>query len=54
MSGYDSFDTGYDAYWEGIHVSTNPHQEDTEEYYSWEAGWLSARQHDYDESEGRA
>jgi hypothetical protein len=43
---------GYDAYWDGMDVSGNPHDEDTEEYRSWEEGWRAARKHDHDESEG--
>jgi ribosome modulation factor len=48
----DAFGEGYDAYWDGVDVSGNPYDEETEERRSWEEGWRSARKHDYDESEG--
>ncbi|MGA2063281.1 MAG: hypothetical protein ABSG67_22655 [Thermoguttaceae bacterium] len=48
----DAFEEGYDAYWEGVDVSDNPYEEDTDEHCSWEEGWRAARKHDYDESEG--
>ncbi len=46
-----AYDEGYDAYWDGVEVSGNPHEE-AEEHRSWEQGWRAARKHDYDESEG--
>jgi ribosome modulation factor len=52
MATNDAFDGGYDAYWDGVDVSDNPHDEETEERRCWEEGWRSARKHDYDESEG--
>jgi hypothetical protein len=52
MSGNDAYDDGYDAYWEGVDVSDNPHDEETEERCHLENGWRAARKHDYDESEG--
>ena len=52
MTDHTAFEEGYDAYWEGVDVSDNPHEEDTDERRSWEEGWRSARKHDYDESEG--
>jgi ribosome modulation factor len=48
----NAYDEGYDAYWEGVDVSSNPHDEDTDVRRFWEDGWRTARQHDYDESEG--
>jgi ribosome modulation factor len=47
----DAFDEGYDAYWDGVDVSDNPYDEETEERGSWEAGWHAARRHDYDEDD---
>jgi ribosome modulation factor len=52
MSINDAFDKGYDAYWDGVDVSDNPYDAETEERHSWEEGWRTAREHDYDESEG--
>ena len=52
MSTNDAFEDGYDAYWEGIDLRGNPHDEGTEERHLWEDGWRAARKHDYDESEG--
>ena len=52
MSTNDAYEDGYDAYWDGIDVSGNPYDEETEERRYWEDGWRSARKHDYDESEG--
>ena len=51
----DAYEVGYDAYWDGADVSENPYNQETEavEYRSWEEGWRKAREHDYDESEGR-
>ena len=48
----DAYDEGYDAYWEGADVSTNPYSECSEEYVSWDLGWRTAQGHDYDEKEG--
>jgi hypothetical protein len=48
----DAFQEGYNAYWDGVDVSDNPHDQDTEERRSWEESWRAARKHDYDESEG--
>jgi hypothetical protein len=52
MTNNETFDEGYDAYWEGVDVSDNPYAEDTDGHRWWEEGWRAARQHDYDESEG--
>jgi ribosome modulation factor len=52
MTGYNAFDEGYNAYWDGVDVSDNPYDEETEERCRWEEGWRTARKHDYDESEG--
>ena len=52
MANREAFEDGYDAYWEGMDVSGNPHDEDSEEYRLWEDGWRGARGHDYDESDG--
>ena len=47
----DAFEDGYDVYWEEMDLSSNPHDEDTEEHRSWEDGWRAARKHDYDEKD---
>jgi ribosome modulation factor len=52
MSTTNAYDEGYDTYWDGVDVSDNPYDEDTDERQSWEEGWRAARKHDYDESEG--
>jgi ribosome modulation factor len=54
MTDYDTFEKGYDAYWEGIDINDNPYNEESDaaKRESWVAGWRKARKHDYDESEG--
>jgi ribosome modulation factor len=52
MTNNDAFQEGYDAYWEGVDVSDNPYDEETDDRRSWEEGWRAARKHDYDENEG--
>ena len=52
MPNNDTYDEGYDAYWDGVDISGNPHEDDMDEYRLWEEGWRAARKHDYDESEG--
>jgi ribosome modulation factor len=52
MSPAAAFDEGYDACWDGVDVSDNPHDEETDERRHWEEGWRAARKHDCDESEG--
>ena len=42
----DSYARGYMAYKEGLELSDNPFQDDTEDYLSWEAGWVSASDED--------
>jgi len=51
MTDHDAFETGYDAYWEGVDVTDNPYDQDreAEKRKSWEEGWREARRHDYDE-----
>lgn len=51
MSANDAHDEGYDAYWDGLDVTNNPYDEETDERPRWEAGWRAARRDDYDESE---
>ena len=55
MNDSDAFEEGYDAYWDGLQVEDNPYdpEKQSEEQRSWDEGWLAARRHDYDESEGR-
>ncbi len=54
MTDHEVFEEGYDAYWEGVNVSDNPYDEETDatKRQSWETGWRETRKHDYDESEG--
>jgi len=52
MIDNDAYDEGYDAYWDGVEVSDNPYEEDTNGHRSWEEGWRAARKQDHDESEG--
>jgi ribosome modulation factor len=52
MTNMQAYDEGYDAYWDGVDEGDNPYDEGTDERRSWNEGWLKARQHDYDESEG--
>jgi ribosome modulation factor len=54
MTTNEAHDEGYDAYWEGIDVSDNPYDEETDAVQRkfWETSWREARKHDYDESEG--
>lgn len=52
MVDHDAFAEGYDAYWDGVDVGDNPHDEGTESHRLWDEGWREARKHDYDESEG--
>jgi len=47
-----AFEEGYDAHWEGVDISENPHREETGERCSWEEGRRASRKDDYDESEG--
>jgi hypothetical protein len=53
MTDTEAYDEGYDAYWDGVDESSNPHDAETDKHLSWNEGWLKAKQHDYDESEGR-
>ena len=52
MPANDAYDEGYHAYWDGVDVSDNPYDEESDERQSQEDGWRAARKHDYDESEG--
>ena len=38
----DSYNNGYMAFKEGQELSDNPHDEGSEEYDSWESGWVAA------------
>jgi hypothetical protein len=51
MSNDEAFDEGYHAYWDGRTIEENPHEPETAEFGRWEAGWITARNHDYDESD---
>lgn len=37
----DSYAKGYMAFKEGLELSDNPFDEGTDDYDSWEAGWVS-------------
>jgi ribosome modulation factor len=54
MTNNEAFDQGYDAYWDGVDISDNPFDEETEDdaRLAWDQGWRKARQHDYDEDDG--
>lgn len=49
-----AFELGYDAYWDGFEVESNPYDKEKnhDEFASWVIGWRKAREHDYDESDG--
>jgi ribosome modulation factor len=53
MADRDSYDEGYDAYWEGLDREANPHdaEQEPERHNFWEEGWREARKHDYDEDD---
>jgi ribosome modulation factor len=51
MVNNHAFMEGYDAYWEGVDVGDNPYEKETDDFRHWQAGWVEARNHDYDESE---
>jgi ribosome modulation factor len=53
MPNHAAYDQGYNAYWDGVDVSDNPFDEDTEAdaRLAWELGWRKAREHDYDEDD---
>jgi hypothetical protein len=51
MTGSNVFEEGYDTYWDGVAVSDNPYNEDSENRRAWEAGWRPARNHNYDETQ---
>jgi len=50
----DAYDAGYDAYWDGVDLADNPHDQETEADAAviLGTGLAQAREHDYDESEG--
>jgi ribosome modulation factor len=54
MVNHVAYGEGYDAYWEGADGDDDPYDEDVEAdaRLAWQQGWRTARQHDYDESEG--
>jgi ribosome modulation factor len=52
MDSNEAFQEGYDAYWDGVDISDNPYEQETDDFRRWEEGWVQARNHDYDESEG--
>lgn len=37
----DSYAKGYMAFKEGLELSDNPYDEGTDDFDSWEAGWVS-------------
>ena len=54
MTNNEAFEAGYDAYWDGVGLEDNPYEQEekAEEFRFWNEGWLEAKKHDYDESEG--
>jgi hypothetical protein len=50
----EAYEAGYDAYWDGVDISDDPYDRETQakEFQDWEQGWRKARDHDYDEREG--
>lgn len=44
------YDDGFEAFHNGTDLDANPFQEDTDDYYEWEAGWVTAS----DEEENEA
>jgi hypothetical protein len=51
MTDQGALEEGCDAYWEGVDISDNPYEEDTDGHGSWGEGWRAARKHDYDEDD---
>jgi len=45
----EAFETGYEAYWEGVDPDDNPHQAGTNEHFSWDEGWSQAELEDDEE-----
>lgn len=46
-----AYNQGYQAYWDGYHLSENPWSPLTEPigYLDWKEGWLDAEDDDYDD-----
>ena len=53
MPNIESYNEGYDAYWDGVDREDNPYdqEKEPEKRSSWEEGWREARKHDYDEDD---
>lgn len=45
----EAFETGYEAYWEGVDPDDNPHKAGTNEHASWDEGWSQAELEDDEE-----
>ena len=43
-----AYDKGYQAYLEGESLDGNPFQDQTDEFYDWEGGWVAASDQDAD------
>jgi hypothetical protein len=51
MSENESFQEGYDAYWDGIDPDDNPYPPEAADRLSWDEGWSQAQLEDDDELE---
>lgn len=43
---HNEYRNGYQAYWLGQCLTTNPHNTSTREFNQWFDGWLDARDYD--------
>jgi hypothetical protein len=54
MQNEDGYDEGYNAYFNGMDLSENPHYIDNIKYSEWESGWYSALAYsEYEEQQYR-
>lgn len=44
------YDSGYQAYFDGLDIDANPFKDGTDDYEDWESGWVTAA--DTDDQEG--
>lgn len=47
----DAYAKGYMAFKEGMELEDNPFEEGTEDYESWEAGWVSGADEELENEE---
>lgn len=38
----NAYDQGFQAYQNGESIDSNPYQDDTDDFYDWEGGWVAA------------